>query len=39
MLLESLFRQVEYQAALAGPFAKPGADLDRLRRELGFGGE
>jgi hypothetical protein len=39
MLLESLFRQFEYQAELAGPFAKPGADLARLRRELGIGGE
>ena len=39
MLLESLLRQFEYQAALAGPFAKPGADPARLRRELGLGGE
>jgi len=39
MLLESLFRQFEYQAGLAGPFARPGADLARLRRELGIGGE
>jgi hypothetical protein len=39
MLLESLFRQFEYQAGLAGPFAKPGVDLARLRRELGIGGE
>jgi Protein of unknown function (DUF2384) len=39
MLLESLLRQFEYQAALAGPFAKPGVDLARLRRELGMGGE
>lgn len=39
MLLEALFRQLEYQADLAGPFARPAADLDRLRRELGYGGE
>jgi hypothetical protein len=39
MLLESLFRQLEYQADMAGPFARPGADLARLRRELGIGGE
>jgi hypothetical protein len=34
-----LLRQFEYQAALAGPFAKPGVDPARLRRELGMGGE
>jgi hypothetical protein len=39
MLLESLLRQFEYQASLAGPFARPAADLARLRRELGMGGE
>jgi hypothetical protein len=39
MRVEALIRQFEYQADLAGPFAKPGADLDRLRRELGMGGD
>ena len=39
MLLESLLRQFEYQADMAGPFARPGVALTRLRAELGMGGE
>jgi len=39
MRVEALIRQFEYQADLSGPFARPGADLDRLRRELGLGAD
>lgn len=39
MLLESLLRQFEYQADLAGPFRRPGLDLAWLRQELGLGGD
>ncbi len=39
MRVEALIRQFEYQAGLAGAFAKPGADLARLRRELGLGAD
>jgi hypothetical protein len=39
ILLESLLRQFEYQADLTGPFGRTGVNLDRLRQELGWGGE
>jgi hypothetical protein len=39
MRVEGLIRQFEYQADLAGPFARPGASLERLRRALGMGAD
>jgi hypothetical protein len=39
MLLESLLRQLEYQACLAAAAGKEHADTARLRAELGMGGD
>jgi hypothetical protein len=39
MLLESLLRQFEYKSGAPAAFGGQGADVDRLRSELGMGGE